>query len=348
MASFDVNDISEKLAARAESVCRTYLPKGRKEGNYWRIGDATGVPGQSLHVRLRGPASGKGAAGRWVDEATGEFGGLLDIIRLSQGIGDFRSVLVAAARFLNLPDPTPAASDNPRRSNRPPPSARVFASRLFTSSRSLKGSLGEAYLNERGIELQPDFDALRFHPRCFHSAEDRRRPIYCPGLIAAVTDLDQELTGVTRTYLRRDGRGKAPVEPQRRSKGDLYGNGIRIGVAEDVQAVGEGLETTLSLRAALPTMPLVSATSANHLAVLLFPPGLKTLLVIRDNDSAGDIATDALFARGQAAGLEVHLIEPELDDLNSDLMKLGRPRLIHRVREQLPQALVERFMVAGA
>jgi hypothetical protein len=40
------------------------------------------------------------------------------------------------------------------------------------------------------------------------------------------------------------------------------------------------------------------------------------------------------------------LIEPELDDLNSDLMQLGRERLIHRVRQQVPQPLVERFMAA--
>ena len=33
------------------------------------------------------------------------------------------------------------------------------------------------------------------------------------------------------------------------------------------------------------------------------------------------------------------------DDLNSDLMRLGRDRLIHRLRQQLPQALVERFLI---
>ncbi len=67
-------------------------------------------------------------------------------------------------------------------------------------------------------------------------------------------------------------------------------------------------------------------------------------MVIRDNDHAGDAATDALFARGRACGIEVLLVAPELDDLNSDLTKLGKGRLVHNVRNQLPQWLIERFI----
>lgn len=348
MRSLDANLIAERLAERAEAVCRTYLPKGRKEGNYWRIGDATGVPGQSMHVRLRGPASGKGAAGKWVDEATGEYGNLLDIIRLSQRIGDFRDVLLEASRFLNLPDPPPVPSSGPRRPTREQESGRQFASRLFTSSGPLKGSIGETYLRHRGIEIQPDFEAMRFNPRCFHGRDESGRAIYWPALVAAVTDQSYDLTGVSRTFLARDGMDKAPVTPKRRSKGELLGHGIRFGRSKDTLAVGEGLETTLSLRAAMPAMPLVAATSSNHLSALLFPPELRILVVIRDNDHAGDAATDALFARGLAAGIQVHLIDPELDDLNSDLTKLGRSRFIDRTRSLLPRSLVERFVVSGA
>jgi hypothetical protein len=110
-------------------------------------------------------------------------------------------------------------------------------------------------------------------------------------------------------------------------------------------AAGEGIETTLSLRAAMPTLPVVAATGSSHLAALAFPGTLRTLLVVRDNDHAGDAATDALFARGQSAGIDVVLIQPELDDLNSDLTKLGREHLKTLVRRQVCQPLIERFMV---
>jgi len=341
----DANEIAEQLADRAEVVCRTYLPKGHKNGNYWMIGDATGAPGKSMYVRLRGPLSGKGAAGKWTDAATGDHGNLLDVIRFALGLSEFREVLAEACRFLALP----GAAASPivlSRSKRQPSGGREFASRLFTSSRALAGSIAEVHLRSRGIDLQPDFEALRFHPRCFHGTDANGRPVYWPAMVAAVTDNHLDLTGVSRTYLARDGLSKASVDPQRRAKGDILGNGIRFGAASDVMAAGEGIETTLSLRPALPSVPLVAATSSNHLSALVFPASLRSLLVIRDNDHAGDAATDALFARGQAAGIEVVLIEPELDDLNSDLVKLGRGRLVHRLREQLPASIVERFMAA--
>ncbi len=61
------SDLAHRLARDAEAVCRQYLSNGRREGRYWLVGDATNAPGRSLYVRLRGPESGKGAAGKWTD-----------------------------------------------------------------------------------------------------------------------------------------------------------------------------------------------------------------------------------------------------------------------------------------
>jgi len=343
----DAQDVAEQLAGRAEAVCRTYLPKGQKAGNYWMVGDATGAPGRSMYVRLRGPLAGKGAAGKWSDAATGDHGNLLDLIRHARGLTEFRDVMAEACRFLSLPDPCPRVKDVRHFAKSTAAAGRDYASRLFTSSRALMGSVAEVYLRRRGIEPQTDFGALRFHPRGFHSTGDDGRPILLPTLVAAVTDLDGALTGVSRTFLARDGAGKADVDPPRRAKGYILGNGVRFGAASDVLAVGEGIETTLSLRAAMPGVPLAAATGSGHLSALAFPLSLRTLLVIRDNDHAGDAAADALFTRGRAAGIDVYLIEPECDDLNTDLTRLGRGRMIHRVRQQVPPALVERFMTAG-
>jgi len=342
----DASDLAEQLADRAEAVCRKYLAKGFKCGNYWKVGDVNGAPGQSLHVRLRGPLSGRGAAGKWVDEAEGTYGNLLDVIRHACGYTDFPEVIAEARRFLALPDPVAVPSARRSLKTDSPAAGREFAQRLFSSSGGLPGTLGETYLRTRGIALQADFDALRFQPRCFHDRDADGKSVFWPAIVAASTDLDRAVAGVSRTYLALDGSAKAPVDPQRRSKGDMLGNGIRFGVVDDVMAAGEGLETTLSLRVPLPTMPVVAATGSNHLSALLFPPSLRTLLVVRDNDSGGDTATDALFWRCQAAGIEFVLIDPELNDLNADLMTFGRGRLSGRVRSQLPQRLVERFMVA--
>ena len=81
--SGSASELARRLAREAEAVCRRYLSNGRREGRYWLVGDARNTPGRSLFVRLGGADSGKGAAGRWTDAASGEYGDLLDIIRES-------------------------------------------------------------------------------------------------------------------------------------------------------------------------------------------------------------------------------------------------------------------------
>ena len=65
--SSEAADLAHRLARDAEAVCRYYLSNGRRQGRYWLVGDVANTPGRSLFVRLKGPDSGKGAAGKWTD-----------------------------------------------------------------------------------------------------------------------------------------------------------------------------------------------------------------------------------------------------------------------------------------
>ena len=60
-------ELAHRLARNAEAVCRYYLSNGHREGRYWIVGDVANTPGRSLYVRLHGPLSGKGAAGKWTE-----------------------------------------------------------------------------------------------------------------------------------------------------------------------------------------------------------------------------------------------------------------------------------------
>src|SRR3546814_13895620 len=93
------------MAMQAEAVCRHYLSNGRREGHYWLVGDARNTPGRSMFVRLKGAESGKGAAGKWTDAATGEHGDWPDVIRETRGRVDFNDVADEARTFLSLPHP---------------------------------------------------------------------------------------------------------------------------------------------------------------------------------------------------------------------------------------------------
>ena len=65
--SSEAADLAHRLARDAEAVCRYYLSNGRRQGRYWLVGDVANTPGRSLYVRLKGPDSGKGAAGNWTE-----------------------------------------------------------------------------------------------------------------------------------------------------------------------------------------------------------------------------------------------------------------------------------------
>ncbi|KWV49286.1 DNA primase [Bradyrhizobium macuxiense] len=336
----DASELARLLAREAEAVCRHYLSNGRRQGRYWVVGDSRNTPGRSLFVRLNDLP--QRPAGKWTDAATGEHGDLLDIIRTSCGLVHFRDVADEARGFLSIPRPDPRPASIHGR-----PRARIgsveAARRLFGMSQPIDWTVAQAYLWQRGIRSVHDEGALRFHARCYYRPNDGSPTEAWPAMIARVTDLDGRITGVHRTWLHPLGHGKAPVDTPRRAMGQLLGNAVRFGSADDVLAAGEGIETMLSLRCVLPTMPMVAALSANHLAALLLPRPLRRLYIASDADAAGIASAVALTTRAEAAGVEVLTLSPWLDDFNSDLHALGIQEFGAALRAQLLPQDVVRF-----
>ena len=199
-------------------------------------------------------------------------------------------------------------------------------------------------MRKRGLTALHGAAALRFHPRCYYRPDADAPTEVWPALIAAVTDLAGKTTGAHRTWLDPTGRYKAPVNTPRRAMGCLLGHGVRFGVAGDIMAVGEGIETMLSVRSVLPDLPVVAALSANHLASILFRVTLRRLYVVRDNDRAGDFAVATLTERAQAAGIEALTLSPTLGDFNEDLRSLGVDHVRAALRVQLAPEDVSKFL----
>ena len=345
----NASELAQRLARQAETVCREYLSAGRREGRYWMVGDVRNAPGRSMFVRLTGTESGKGAAGKWTDAATGEHGDLLDVIRESCGLTEFRDVADEARRFLSLPHPEPEVASSPGRKSPVPTGSSLAAKRLFSMAQPIVGTPAESYFRKRGITALHGTGSLRFHPRCYYWPDEYSPTETWPALIASVTDLDGHQTGVHRTWLDPNGfseatLGKAPIETPRRAMGDLLGNAVRFGIAGEVMAAGEGLETMLSLRCVLPEMPMAAALSAAHLTAILFPDTLRRLYIVRDDDPAGDGARDTLVERANALGIEALPLSPMLGDLNEDLRLRGLDTFRASIRVQLAPQDVARFM----
>ncbi len=311
-------DVAAALGARAEEVCRRYLPHGRRSGRYWTAGDVRGARGRSLFVRLAPP----GVPGKWTDAATGEHGDLLDLIRIASGAGSLRAALAEARAFLAMPAmPLPADADSYDRTE--------AARRLWRRCRAIDGTHAEVYLRARSID-RCRFPALRFHPALFYRDGGGMRRL--PALVAAVTGADGAVAGVHRTWLDPSRPAKAPAARPRKALGRVHGLAVRFGdPAPATLLVGEGIETVLSIVTALPDTVAAAALSAGSLGAFAPPPGVTRLVVARDNDPDGERAAERLARRCARAGIAAQVIVPEGDDFNDDLLALGSAALAARL-----------------
>ncbi len=302
----NASELSHRLGLNALAVCRYYLPNGRKAGRYWQVGNVQNEKGQSMFVRLGGP----GVVGKWQDASTGEHGDLLDMIQLSRGLPDLSGAMIEAKWFLGCtPEPSPrSASTGTKSSN------TDIAKRLYASSRPLPGTLGETYLNKRGITLRDGMGSLRFHPRVWFDAET-----YRPAIIVGVHNNAGQLTGINRMFLDKNAN-----LIERRALGELNGNAARIGpINAHHLLVGEGLESTLSFTVIQPGQVLAATLSSAHMAAFKIPAVVKYLTIAADNGVAGQNAAKKLETRALKQGIRTRVIFPRLSDFNDDLIGAG-------------------------
>ena len=316
--------VAAALAARAEAVCRHYLPHGRRQGRYWVAGDLDGARGRSLYVRLSGP----GTPGKFTDAATGEHGDLLDIIRHRANAPTLRAVLDEARAFLALPA-APAADGGDAYD------ATEAARRLWRRCRAIDGTHAEAYLVARGL-ARCRFPALRFHPSLIYRDSGGVRRL--PALVAAVTGDAGErpghgaVCGVQRTWLDPRRPAKAGVASPRKALGRVHGHAVRFGEpAAGTLLVGEGIETVLSIVTAVPTVTAAAALSAGSLGAFAPPPGIARLVIARDDDVEGERAAERLVRRCARTGVAAVVVEPQGGDFNDDIVALGAHALAARL-----------------
>ncbi|MDK3020893.1 DUF7146 domain-containing protein [Pseudodonghicola flavimaris] len=324
-----IADLSTDLADRAESFCRQYFPEGRKQGNYWQVGDTSGAKGQSLAIRLH--AQGGRKAGSWTDYATGEYGDLIDLLQERLGSVTLKETLREARSFLGeAPCPAVPRDSQTREQPDDASSKRIARARkLFAAGKPVLGTLAATYLQRRGISrLGP---ALRYHPQLFlrHGTDDADPPRRAPTLLAKITDNQGQITGCARVYLDPSTGGLAAIESPKRILGQLHGHAIRFwsGTSRTDLIVGEGLENTLSVGTALPEFDLASCLTATHLGLFIPPSGIKRIWIARDHDEAGRNASMRLRNQRESLGIACGDLVPQLGDFNDDLRAFGKDAL---------------------
>ncbi|CUK08390.1 conjugative transfer relaxase protein TraI [Shimia thalassica] len=193
------------------------------------------------------------------------------------------------------------------------------AQRLWDEALPIKGTVAETYLRGRGITC-PLSDTLRYMPDCWHGPTAIRRP----AMIALVEGSDR--FAVHRTYLKHDGSGKADTDPAKMMLGSVSGGAVRLRQGHDALAVGEGIETALSLSSGLlnASITIWATLSTSGMKTLRLPSRPSRLTIATDGEQAGREAGYALAERANTLGWKVSLLPaPDGRDWNDILNMKG-------------------------
>ena len=188
---------------------------------------------------------------------------------------------------------------------------------VWQASRPAKETPVADYFRSRGIALVPPA-SIRFHVGLTHPSGG-----VWPAMVALVTNgADATPLGVHRTFLGRDGNGKAPVDPQKMMLGPCRGGAVFLAYPSDLLMVGEGIETCLAAIQATGH-PAWAALSTSGLRSLDLPSDIRDVIVLADGDDPGEAAAQACAWRWKREGRRVRIARPPQGSDFNDLLKAG-------------------------
>lgn len=192
--------------------------------------------------------------------------------------------------------------------------ARAF----FKAGVPIAGTIAETYLLSRGIPIQPwPADRLRFIGELELEIDRKGRH---PALVAAVTDVSDQVTAIWQIYLSGDGRPLVGESGKKLKvgRGPASGGAVRLGPAGRTIAVTEGLETAFAVKALTKSKYSVwAALSTSGMIGLEVPPEVREVRIYADGDSSRFNPVSGALSVGpglQAAmRLRDRLIERKID-----------------------------------
>jgi putative DNA primase/helicase len=184
--------------------------------------------------------------------------------------------------------------------------------KTWRSGVPFSGTLGDAYLRRRGIELTPlEAFPLRFKRKLFHWPSKTEWPC----MVALVRMHDGTEITCHQTFIEEDGSSTARLLGDKRrlfvhcAPGALIGAGVWFGDADRRREfiVAEGIESTLSAMRLYGVWAGCAALSAIGVGKLVLPDEARKVRIFADHDSNGAGLAAAITARmrWRAEGREV-------------------------------------------
>jgi hypothetical protein len=192
---------------------------------------------------------------------------------------------------------------------------------IWRGAQSAAGTPVETYLRSRSLTI-PIPRSIRFHTGLRHPSG-----AVWPAMVALVTlGADGKPIGIHRTFLARNGDGKAPVDPVKMMLGPCRGGAVRLGPIGDGLMVGEGIETCLAAMQASGRSAW-AALSTSGLRALGLPHEVREVIVLADGDDPGEAAAQDCAWRWKQEGRRARIARPPQGTDFNDLLMRRAPRI---------------------
>ena len=207
----------------------------------------------------------------------------------------------------------------------PPPSPQPSAKQqrkkecwkaIWSACQPAYGTIVADYLASRGLHLDipPDIGFAR----SLRTGTGGR----LPAMVALIRDRLGNPSGIHRTFLDPNGRGKAKISPNKKMLGQVKEAAVHLAPAGETLLIGEGIETCLSAYQA-SGLPTWAALSAGNMASIKPPEGVSTIIVLADNDEAGMKAAVSAAEAYAVRGLSVRIATPPAGHDFNDVLTSG-------------------------
>jgi len=304
--------INQQLPAYTESLATQLLgqPDTTKSG---RDTLTFQQPKGELKITLTGQYRG-----HFKNWGTGENGTLISLIMNKEGLS-YKDALFKADTLLSEPDKH-QLTINPQheqlKATVPLKQSQLEAraQQYFNDGMPVTNTLAQTYLDTNPNRPFKDNDSIRYHPRVY-SSETRSTH---PALIAKLETPDNQIKGISVTYLNDATGDISDLKINKRVLGTKSGNHIPIneGIQADYSILAVGIENALLINDNNPTNTDIIAVTNNNDCRTVNTDNLRENIIIvlnQENTEISQHLIDDIISKVEHEGKHATIIEPNND-----------------------------------
>lgn len=201
------------------------------------------------------------------------------------------------------------------------------AQAFWESGLDPRGTPAEIYLRDvRGITMTLPPSIRYGRVPAARDPETDEWTSFGPAVLCAIHDREEEVCGLQRIFVRKDGAGKAAMRKPKLSLGRVSGAAMRLGPVRPTVIVCEGPEDGLSLAQEIPDCSVWVTLGTGLMPLVEYPPEVSEIVIAGQNDGPGRVAVekagDALLQQGFA--VRTMFPDPVFKDWNGQLLGVAQ------------------------